>query len=317
MVQSHHKLQVFVSSTFIDLRDERQAAVEAILSAGHIPAGMELFAAGDQAQMTVIRHWIDESDVFMLILGDRYGSIESQTNKSYVELEYEYALASGKALFAVVKISSSATLDTSDSSGQADQLLAFRSLVQQKVVRFWRDARDIKLAIHEAMSEFGRRSELVGWVRGPRTDYAAISEEVARLSRENALLRDRLSTMSPRLFNGLTFEELFRLLATTRRTVNPHNQSDITGLHEIAAFFEHPTPAPLHVLWRFSSELVHGAAFPPILDSFVKTLEEVGLIELIRATLTGHVYKLTDTGRQFVLCLRNAYNVDSIEEFRA
>jgi Domain of unknown function (DUF4062) len=45
------KLQVFVSSTYTDLRDERQAAVEGILSAGHIPAGMELFAAGDQSQM--------------------------------------------------------------------------------------------------------------------------------------------------------------------------------------------------------------------------------------------------------------------------
>lgn len=34
------KLQVFVSSTYVDLKEERQAAVEAILNAGHIPAGM-------------------------------------------------------------------------------------------------------------------------------------------------------------------------------------------------------------------------------------------------------------------------------------
>jgi hypothetical protein len=60
------KLQVFVSSTYADLRDERQAAVQAILTAGHIPAGMELFAAGDQSQMQVIQRWIDESDVFLL-----------------------------------------------------------------------------------------------------------------------------------------------------------------------------------------------------------------------------------------------------------
>jgi predicted Na+-dependent transporter len=48
------KLQVFVSSTYMDLREERQAAVEAILTAGHIPAGMKLFAAGDDSQMKVI-----------------------------------------------------------------------------------------------------------------------------------------------------------------------------------------------------------------------------------------------------------------------
>ena len=62
------RLQVFVSSTFTDLRDERQAAVEAILAAGHIPAGMELFAAGNESQMEAIQQWIDESDVYLLIL---------------------------------------------------------------------------------------------------------------------------------------------------------------------------------------------------------------------------------------------------------
>src|SRR6266849_5443594 len=95
------RLQVFVSSTFSDLREERQAAVEAILSAGHIPAGMELFAAGDESQMEVIKQWIDESDVYLLILAGRYGSIEAKSGKSYTQLEYEYALGTGKPLFAL------------------------------------------------------------------------------------------------------------------------------------------------------------------------------------------------------------------------
>jgi Domain of unknown function (DUF4062) len=67
------KLQVFISSTYSDLKEERQAAVEAILKAGHIPAGMELFTAGNKSQMTTIERWIDESDVFMLILGGDMG----------------------------------------------------------------------------------------------------------------------------------------------------------------------------------------------------------------------------------------------------
>ena len=52
---SNTKFQIFVSSTYIDLTDERQAAVEAILKAGHIPAGMELFTAGDESQLTTIK----------------------------------------------------------------------------------------------------------------------------------------------------------------------------------------------------------------------------------------------------------------------
>ena len=72
------KLQVFVSSTYTDLIEERQIAVEAILDAGHIPAGMELFRAG-KSQMKTIHKWIDNSDAYMLILGGRYGSIEKET----------------------------------------------------------------------------------------------------------------------------------------------------------------------------------------------------------------------------------------------
>lgn len=96
------KFQIFVSSTYDDLKNERQAAVEAILEAGHIPAGMELFAAGDKSQLETIKKWIDASDIYMLILGGRYGSIEPETGLSYIEVEYKYALEKEIPLFAVV-----------------------------------------------------------------------------------------------------------------------------------------------------------------------------------------------------------------------
>jgi Domain of unknown function (DUF4062) len=96
------KLQIFVSSTYSDLKEEPQAAVEAILTAGHIPAGMELFAAGDESQMDTIKRRINDSDVYLLILGGRYGSIEPISKKSYIQLEYEYAVERAKPLFAVV-----------------------------------------------------------------------------------------------------------------------------------------------------------------------------------------------------------------------
>lgn len=63
MPKPRRRLQVFISSTYTDLKAERQAAVEAILAAGHIPAGMELFAAGSSSQLDTIKRWIDGSDV--------------------------------------------------------------------------------------------------------------------------------------------------------------------------------------------------------------------------------------------------------------
>jgi hypothetical protein len=143
------KLQVFVSSTYEDLREERQAAVEAILTAGHIPAGMELFAAGDQSQMDVIKRWIDESDAFLLILGGRYGSIDPVTKKSYIQLEYEYAQDKGKPFFAVViddnhleeKVRSKGSKVLEGSYPQ--QLKDFRKTVRTKLVKMWSDPRDM------------------------------------------------------------------------------------------------------------------------------------------------------------------------------
>lgn len=213
------KLQVFVSSTYTDLTEERQAAVEAILKAGHIPAGMELFTAGDQSQMTVIKRWIDESDVYMLILGGRYGSIEPESQKSYTHLEYEYALAQSKALFSVVTQEAALNekvkkhgLSVAETE-RPQQLKQFREEVTKHMVSFWNDPRDIKLAIHETLNEFNEREDLIGWVRGNElVNTGALAEEMARLAKENAELRTKTSNQPLMLFSGLTFDELFGLL---------------------------------------------------------------------------------------------------------
>jgi hypothetical protein len=214
------RLQVFVSSTFSDLRDERQAAVEAILVAGHIPAGMELFTSGDESQMEAIKQWIDESDVYLLILGGRYGSIEPTTRKSYTRLEYEYALSIGKPMFSCVVTDraledrvrrlGSQALETTDSAG----LNEFRGVVLTKLVRFWDDAKDIKISVGETLAQLSRRDDLIGWVRPTETsaDAVGLADEIARLSKENAQLRNRQTNSSEPPILGFTVSELIELL---------------------------------------------------------------------------------------------------------
>lgn len=166
------KLQVFVSSTYTDLKEERQAAVQAILDAGHIPAGMELFKAGNESQLKTIYRWIDESDVYMLILGGRYGSIEEKSGLSYTELEYRYALNNNIPIFAVVLSESFLTakinlLGLSDVMEQKapDKYQIFKSLVMSKIIRIVDDCKDIKLAVHTTLSEFQKIYNFNGWIR--------------------------------------------------------------------------------------------------------------------------------------------------------
>ena len=165
------KLQVFVSSTYTDLKDDRQAAVESILKAGHIPAGMELFAAGDKSQWEVIQQWILDSDVYMLILGGRYGTVETKSGLSYTELEYDFAAKSGKPHFAVV-IKDDALEDRVKKQGShvfekeyPVKLSAFRKKVLSKMSSFFSDHKDIKLAVHESLRNIETSNKLKGWVR--------------------------------------------------------------------------------------------------------------------------------------------------------
>ena len=49
------KYQIFVSSTYEDLKEERDLVMKAILEMGHIPVGMEMFSAGDEQQWELIK----------------------------------------------------------------------------------------------------------------------------------------------------------------------------------------------------------------------------------------------------------------------
>lgn len=166
------KLQVFVSSTYTDLIEERQAVVQAILDAGHIPAGMELFKAGNESQLKTIYKWIDESDVYMLILGGRYGTIEEKSGKSYTQLEYEYALSKNIPIFAVVLSDSFLTqkitslgLKNATEQIAPDKYQTFKTLVMSKVIRKVDDYKDIKIAICLSLNDLINEYNFTGWIR--------------------------------------------------------------------------------------------------------------------------------------------------------
>lgn len=177
------KLQVFVSSTYSDLTQERQAAVGAILTAGHIPAGMELFTSGDESQLKVIYRWIDQSDIFLLILGGRYGSIEPKSGKSYVHLEYEYALNSGKPLITCVIDENALDVRVKEYGMGAiereypDKWKDFKKQVLTKIVKFWKNPIEIENMILAGLAKYAGDDNLAGWVRASHKSIASPDNE--------------------------------------------------------------------------------------------------------------------------------------------
>ena len=206
------KLQVFVSSTYDDLREERQAAVQAIVEEGHIPAGMELFKAG-KSQMQTIHNWIDESDVFMLILGGRYGSIEKESGLSYTELEYKYAISKGMPVFAVI-LEDSFLFAKAASCGkntvfETDNLAkykAFKEYVKTKVVKFVSNIYQIPTIINSHLNEILNNSDynLIGWIR---SDQINNSNECSYDDKFHQYLQELYSSLKHLLLDALTYRD--------------------------------------------------------------------------------------------------------------
>ncbi|MBL0968975.1 MAG: DUF4062 domain-containing protein [Brevundimonas sp.] len=201
-MNGRRKIQVFISSTYLDLKEERQTAVAAILKAGHIPAGMELFTAGDKSQLDVIKRWIDQSDAYMLILGTRYGSVEPDSGLGYTEIEYDYAISKGKPLFALV-MSDEAIDKKLKSSGSEflektnpEKLSAFRKRVLEKMSSFFDSALDIRASVYESLIDLSDNPELEGWVRASAAqDSKRLSDKLAEMTHLNEKLEKEVSEL--------------------------------------------------------------------------------------------------------------------------
>lgn len=287
------RLQVFVSSTYTDLLEERQAAVEAILTSGHFPAGMELFTAGDESQWESIKQWIDESDIYLLILGARYGSIESKTGKSYTQLEYEYAIQKEKPFFACVlteaaidrkvNLQGKSILELHEPSKHA----AFKEMALSRLVKMCDDKKDIKIAVGETLAHLARSESLIGWVKADsQMDPSALAQEIARLSKENSMLRAQLTThKAEATINGLTFSELTDLLVSSKSLNSLYAMGD-----ELLSYAPDP----------FGND--EGISGPDELMEAVK----LGLLSTKTNLFGKPKYKVTEPGRMYLSKLRLA-----------
>jgi hypothetical protein len=175
------RYQVFVSSTYADLKDERQRVIQTLMELDCIPAGMELFPAADQDQFEFIKRVINDCDYYLVIVGGRYGSITAQ-GISYTEQEYHYALDRGLKVVALLHENPDLIpLGKSEQDpGLRSQLQSFRDkLAAGRLVRFWRTADELPGIVALSMSKTIRMFPAVGWVRADKiAAHAAIASAI-------------------------------------------------------------------------------------------------------------------------------------------
>ncbi|OIQ42210.1 MAG: hypothetical protein BM560_07165 [Roseobacter sp. MedPE-SWde] len=182
--------QVFISSTFEDLIDARQAVSTALLRADCLPSGMELFPASDQSQFEFIKSVIDECDYYLLILAGRYGTIDPKTGLSFTEMEYDYAVSKKKPIVRLLQQDPILTLPAESlektDAGRAS-LHRFREKVRNGIlVKFWKDVSELQFETVMGLQQAKQSHPQPGWVRGgaKQAEVAALENKIADLEKE-------------------------------------------------------------------------------------------------------------------------------------
>ncbi len=160
---------VFVSSTYTDLVEERQAVSKALLRSDCFPSQMENWPAMDAEQMEAIRQLIDECDYYLVVSAGKYGSIDPATGKSYTELEYDYARSIGKPMIRLLHKDPFRYLRgelIEAAPGLRTQLEAFRTKLRTgSVCSFWTTPEELQVETILALQDLKSRHPQDGWVR--------------------------------------------------------------------------------------------------------------------------------------------------------
>lgn len=229
--------QIFVSSTFEDLKMERQEVMAAVVSTGNVPIGMEYFPAGNASPFEYIKQQIDGADYYILIVAGKYGSINDKTGISYTEMEFDYAVSKGipiaVLLYKDIEQLKGVQLENTDT--RRGKLETFRRKASQgRMVALWEDAKDLKLKVKEAIDNLIKNSPRTGWIRADQAvvdQQESLDENLLRTSIEFVFDDQRdpfaLSDGTPQVPLLVTIKDLLSVVVPVISTPKTESAIDV------------------------------------------------------------------------------------------
>lgn len=176
------KHQVFVSSTYRDLIDERKEIIHALLELDCIPAGMELFPATDEDAWSLIKEVIDGCDYYLLAVGGKYGSTNPD-GLGYTEMEYDYAVSKSKPMICFLHedISSLSASKVESSDSGRERVSKFYEKIKSRHCKFWNGPADLGGKVSRSLIQLKKKHPSDGWVPGRYAIDGALVSEMERM----------------------------------------------------------------------------------------------------------------------------------------
>ena len=125
---------IFVSSTYTDLEPYRKAVWNTLDKLKVGVSGMEIFGARSAEPLQTCVDEVMKCEVFIGIIGMRYGSVDEKTAKSFVRVEYETALEKNLYLLIYLIDEEKAQISPKfvDVGKSASKLRDFKELLRKK-----------------------------------------------------------------------------------------------------------------------------------------------------------------------------------------
>ncbi|MBV16878.1 MAG: hypothetical protein CMO05_05310 [Thalassospira sp.] len=182
------RYQVFISSTFEDLQEERRAVQDVVISTGDFPVQMESFPAADENQFEFIKTLISQCDYYVLIIAGRYGAIDEE-GISYTHKEFRYAVSKEIPVLVMLhgardKIALGKSEETEIGKSKLVEFVAEAEF--NRLRKTWTSIGDLKLAVREALDNAKATKSRAGWVRGDSLANVDALSEINKLRKQIA-----------------------------------------------------------------------------------------------------------------------------------
>lgn len=205
------KYQIFISSTYEDLKEERRKVQDTILEMYQFPIGMEMFSAADEEQWEIIQETIDSSDYYVLIIGHRYGSVIENgeyAGISYTQKEFRYALEKKIPILAfLIDDSVRITPDKMEQDvNKKEKLEASKNEVMTgRIVQWWTSKEDLANKVMNSLNKQIHKRKRPGWIRTDainieetQNELVEMNKKIRKLEAENEELKKSIIERKPR-----------------------------------------------------------------------------------------------------------------------
>jgi hypothetical protein len=187
------RFQIFLSSTYSDLSEERLEVIKALLELDCIPCGMEYFPAASEDSWAYITSLIDQCDYYIVIVGGRYGSL-SDDGISFTQKEFLYAQFKGIPCIAFThaKPGDLPSKKCEQSIEGRKKLAEFVALLRKNLCKDWSSPHELGAVVSRSVTQLIKRHPRTGWIPANQAGDPKATEEILALTKRVSELEAEL-----------------------------------------------------------------------------------------------------------------------------